>query len=223
MKILKPKFTISDINETRKNVYDYDGTWICRIELNSYASTDNQWTITQTSNDNYIEHVRYIRFASCEEAAGFYHTLHKKCKEIVENNPLPKDVADHLTDRARKLRDEERETLDRFHRIRNDRYLLGQLMKRSQIDRVSWTFDDSDEESLVRELLEFKVTIARHSDQSDQMPQIKVPFFSESALYSLIGKDDARSVLGFIHAICNCIAPNVVAGLEWKEQCQDQA
>jgi len=38
----------------------------------------------------------------------------------------------------------------------------------------------------------------------------EAPFFSEAFLYNLVGKDEARSILGIVRRLC------VQAGVEWR-------
>jgi len=95
---------------------------------------------------------------------------------------IKSDLASYLNQRARDLQ-ENRRTLKAL--LLEQRHLLS-LAKKYGLDVVKSWCESGDSGKAVKELSEFCL------DGGD------VPFFCETTLYELIGKDDARTVLALI-------------------------
>ena len=166
---------------------------------------DGQWRITETTPTEYSEDVRFLRFTSREAAAGFFLALHRRVEEINKSRPLPEDVTQYLKDRARHLSDEEHEALMTLQRVRGERYDLLRFARRNQLPDLVWRTEDSDPERVVRNLLSFTV----HGLEEGR----EVPFFSETNLYPLLGKEDARTLRSRLGAVCRRVAANITEEL----------
>ena len=167
------------------------------------------WKIYETTERKYTEFLNDIKFETKEQAAFFCHQFIERSSKIAETAPLPYDVTRYLEERENHLRKEEESTLEDFYRIREERYRLREVAKRNQISSIMFHTQWIDKEKAVNELLTFEVHIKADGKEEYEA----VPFISEAALYSLIGKDDARNVLVLINNICNMVAPNIVASI----------
>lgn len=190
---------------------DQYGEPLCELENYSQFSDDKEcpWLISSMSPDdvNFGDQLRYNRFRSKEEAANFAYLLRTWWRQTVESQPIPDDAAFYLGRRADTLRNEEQHLLGRLMDVAHEKYQLNQLAKKYGIRHVEWRTDDSDPEKAVRDLLEFKVHVGKRNKRQE------VPLFSEAALYELLGKEDARSVLALLKRVCVKVAPNVTEEL----------
>lgn len=180
---------------------DADDKYGDRIGILSlgYPRDMEVWYWRTTYPEDLLEYVGHIPFPNKDIAANFLNSLNLRAEKYRKEHPLPDDVNRYLVERARGLQKEEQRILSEFTRIRHEQWRLLQFAKRNQIEEVVWTAGDSDNEKVVRDLLEFKVHVKGK----------EVPLVSEAALYELIGKSEARTALALIERLCNCVAPNV--------------
>lgn len=190
----------------KTNPKDTVGKELCVVSL----GRSGFWRIGDCFPNDYIDHVRYIKFHSKEQAAITFYTICQKVGDIVNHNPLPEIVKDYLQSRAESLRQRERELLSEFWNIYNERCKLRQMAEQNHIDSVMHYTDDTDQEAMVRKLLEFNVSIPKQLLKKNDFGKcVEVPLFSEQCLYALFGKDDARTILSLVSTVCQKIAPNV--------------
>ena len=202
--IWKPKYDKDDGKHYKVSVAresdDQYGEPLC--EVTDYGER-SRWQITATTPDDYLPFVRYTKFDTKEQAVHFFHALHRKAEAVTTSRPLPDDVGRYLDDRARELQEDERRALDLFRKVRFERFALLRFAERNQLTHVKWKTEDTDAEATLRAMLEFKVFV------EDDGQEVEVPFFSETALYNLIGKDAARTVLGMVRRVCEGVSPRV--------------
>jgi len=165
-------------------------------------SSSHRWWITECEPSDYLDVVSSLRFSDKETAASAYYAIVTKSQKVIETMPLPENVKRYLEERAENLQQEEQKLLTEFYRIRNERYMLNKFADENKIERVAWRTRSSDAEDAVRSIYDFKV----YSETEKQ----ELPFFSESILYELVGKDAARSILVRVEHLCDFVAPNVV-------------
>lgn len=104
---------------------------------------------------------------------------------------VPKDIQQYLIIRRRLLNEE----FEKCRAIQRERQRLLNLAREYGIPKLEWATEESDPASAVSMVRSFCRT------GSD------IPFFSESELYELVGKEDARTIL----AIINRLIDQVVA------------
>ncbi len=143
--------------------------------------------------------VETISFETQEQAAQFLYVLIESSKEHLESNPLPEDVRRYLEDRGNALSEEIKTLTSRFHGIQTEMYILRKVGMRSQIPFIDWRTELGDGDKLVHNLLKLKVYVEEEKRE--------VPFISEAALYHLVGKDAARSILKRVEDLCKFAAP----------------
>lgn len=151
-------------------------------------------------SDDYFKQLRDIslNFNTKEEAANFAYNFNKTVKETIDAKPLSQDLMSYLKTRARDLAREKQELMSNFVRIDNDFFSLEQLAKKYNIEDLLYTTESNLNSNCVEKLLDFKVYV------NDE----EVPFFSEVALYNLIGKEDARTVLALLSNVISKIDPS---------------
>ena len=106
---------------------------------------------------------------------------------------VPEDIQQYLILRGRLL-DEE---FQKCRAIQRERRRLLYLAREYEIQELEWATEESDPASAVSMARSFCLT------GSD------VPFFSESELYELVGKEDARTVLAIVDQLIDQV---VVSG-----------
>lgn len=180
---------------------DQFGRPLCEV-VDSFG--ENKWRITATTPSDYHGHVMYAVFPTKEVAAHFFYSLHQRSEALNQIRQLPDDLVQYLEDRARHLRSEEEETGRHFIQVRHERYALNQFASRNQLKTLDAFTDDADPGNSVRKLLSFSIT----GEGKD-----KIPFFSETSLYELIGKNAARTLRSLLRKVCQEVAPNVVEEL----------
>lgn len=184
-----------------KNDEDKYGSSIGTLYHGGEGTKKRYWKWNETRPSDLASVVNDIHFPTKEDAANFLYLLHTRSEQYKTENPLPEDVKRYLTSRAEYLRKTEERVLGEFLEIRSERWQLLQFAKRNQIDEVEWRTEDSDQTAMVRKLLDFEVYVKKEKKE--------VPLFSETALYNLIGKEDARTVLSLLRDVVKCIAPNI--------------
>lgn len=183
-----------------KSEDDQYGNLICTL----YKQEENKWRIYDIHERSIPEITNYL-FPTKEAAATFVASLLMEVERVRNVSPLPKSVQTYLVRRAQQLKENEKNLLSQFWQIRDEQYQLLKFARENKIGEVEWNTDHSDIELAVKKLLEFEVAI-----KGEDKP---VPFFSETSLYKLIGKDDARTVRALLNALLEKVAPNIVPEL----------
>lgn len=173
---------------------------LCTIRKRTHV-TPHYWSITKVYPEKFNDAVRYLKFPDENQAAHFCWVLVKTTEEITKSRPLPNDVTEFLTLRARQLSEERRRLISQFHQIDSELYALGKMAERNQIEPILWSADQSDGEQLVNDLLDFMVSVKGEKEE--------VPLASEAAAYVLFGKEEGRTFLHLLSAVCHFIAPHI--------------
>ncbi len=163
------------------------------------------WSWYDVSNSSFHEYVAHIVFPEMEIAANFLYALMDKSNKYCLEQPVAEDIKRYLERKAIDLRKEEQEILGRFWGIRAERSQLFQFAKQNRISGLRYLTEDTDDEKLVRDLLQFEI----HIEDKDDGEFKTVPFVSETSLYNLIGKEDARTAMVLIRNLCDRIAPHI--------------
>jgi len=165
--------------------------------LRKKSISNPKWHWVETDPDVLLDAVKGMVFDQMEEAAYYLWSVLKMVKKFHSGNPLSEDVSQYLGQRSRSLRDEERNILSRLLDIRIERFGLRKIAEKYNLENIVWQTDDCDKEKVVRDLLKFSLS------EGD------VPLISETCLYDLIGKDDARTFMSLLQKALSFVAPNV--------------
>ena len=168
--------------------------WLCRVQENRLYP--GQWRITH-AHERIYEELRYLQFESKEHAAKFVFALETTLITIEHGKPLPVDVTDYFNRRAQAALQELRELRGRITYVQMERRQLLALGRDYGLESATYLSEDADSHKSLRDLLKFRIYV------KDQ----EVPFFSEAALYELIGKEDARTVLALLRKVITHIDP----------------
>lgn len=133
------------------------------------------------------------RFPTKELAFQFVVMVRKAYLAEIKRVPLTENARGYIERRARSLRDRTSALISQLHDVRNEKWELLVLAREAGVREATFYVDDSDLGTAAKELLEYK-----YGDH---------PFFSESCLYELIGKDAARSVLGMLERLLAIVKP----------------
>jgi hypothetical protein len=174
-----------------------DASSRCIGYLKFSVGANNKWRWAETVPSDLLNTVKDIRFATKEDAADYLWSLLKMSKIFPSGNPVSEDVSQYLEQRSRSLRDEERNVLSRLLDIRIERFGLRKIAEKSNLENIVWQTDDCDKEKVVRDLLKFSPSGG------------DVPLISETCLYDLIGKEDARTFMSLLQKALSFVAPNV--------------
>lgn len=194
------------------SVKDEHGQHLADINRASWKGSGKYLYITNTELE-----IENCRFNTVQNAFYFVVGVARASKKQVETRPLPEEVMEFLNERARTLRDRSQKLHMDALDLESEKYRLLKLAQKHGVDKAEIYIGDSDAEAAVDELLDFKVQV--EFDKYNENGEVvgteweEVPFFSESCLYELIGKDQARSVLGRMRRIIGKIAPNKVQRL----------
>lgn len=166
-----------------------------------YYGIDNYSMSSSRGADDYFRQLSGVplKFNTKEEAANFAYNFNKTVKETIDTKPLSQDVMSYLKTRARDLAREKQELMSNFVRIDNELYLLEQLGKKYNVEGLLCAIESNLNSDCVEKLLDFKVYVDNEG---------VVPFFSEVSLYSLIGKENARTVLALLSNVISKIDPS---------------
>lgn len=169
-------------------------------ELMHHTITPNKhWRWLETKPHELLLVVKNIKFKTKEEAADFLYLLHTTSEKYKESNPLPDDIRTYLVNRANTLYNEKQNILRMLYSIQAEQQFLTKLAEQNKIERILWSTDSSDIKTTIEKLLDFKIKIKKK----------EVQLFSEAALYHLIGKDDARTVLALLRNVVSIAAPDI--------------
>jgi len=177
---------------------------VCLVER--VFSGSRKWSI-RLRHASVPEEIRHVQFGSKESAASFYVLYRKSVRAEVERHPLPEDVTDFLVRRSRHLHDRQKTLESELVSVLMDQRQLLEIARRYNLDEAAWAVEDSDVETAVKKLLEFSVP------SPDKEEEGECPFFSEQCLYSLIGKEEARTVLALVRGVLKFVSPSDATGL----------
>lgn len=132
------------------------------------------------------------RLDSFEKAAAFLYNVWYAAEEARKAVPVNSEVLTIIREMARTIRRETEIARDLSFNANSKQRELRYVAKKLGIRDLVWELGDDDD---IEEILKFCLS------GSD------VPFFSETVLYDLIGKDDARSVLGLLRRMIKRVDP----------------
>lgn len=144
--------------------------------------------------------VGVMRFKSKEDAFEFAVAVRRKVLSEIARRPLPDEINDHLALRARSVRDRQEALRSQMLDLRIEAAALAGFGEKFGIPDVTMFVDKSDAATALKDLCDFEVGVEGEKDP--------VPLLSETALYPLIGKDAARSVLARLRTLRRAIAPD---------------
>lgn len=199
----KPQFVIEEDKPNifgRKMHVKKDG----RLDyLGKIINYDEGWRWVETMPNELLPFVKNVTLPTSEIAASFLYAIKERADAFCKAHPIPQDLSGYLERKARDLWEAHQKLLHQFWEVRHDLHMLNKFANQYGMETIKWQTEDVDQERIVRKLLEFSVFIEAENRE--------VPFFSEVALYNLVGKDDARTILSLIKKLCNAIAPNIVS------------
>jgi hypothetical protein len=194
---MSDKYTMTQIKEDKEYVIKFGYETIATISHSTWKDK-SYWRINTFNECKIlIPPETYCRFITKEDAYNFVTYSHATIKHHTETSPLPEVARRYFTDRARALREETSAHISALHNLRSQKYQLLQLIEQFGVEHAAFYIDDSDLGKAIKELLEFKIN---HKSE-------EIHFFSESVLYDLVGKDDARSILGHLERLMKIIDP----------------
>lgn len=187
------KLEQSPHNDTSWDVKDERNVKVASVNYAKWKGKEAYYYLSEEAKTD----VGHRKFPDKELAFHFIVAVIQAAQKEVNKRPLPEDVMDAFNRRARSLRERGQQLHSQLLDLQFEQYALLQMAKKYGVDEAEMYLGDSDIDRVVQELLEFKVVVGKE----------QVPFFSESALYELIGKDDARSVLGRMRRLMKLVAP----------------
>lgn len=143
-----------------------------------------------------------IAFETKDEAASIVLSLLTAHRKAVAKAPVPKEQVDFI---SRQLDDNRRQAQalrDMCWANRSQMRELRATAKALGLARNLPSHDESDVEKLIATIDNFKLDFDGPKDP---------PFFSEAKLYDMLGKDQARSVLGLMDQIKRALDPIAAA------------
>jgi hypothetical protein len=133
------------------------------------------------------------RFPNKEQALQFVVMVRQAYLAEIKRVPLTENARRYIEMRARTLRERTAALISQLYDVRNEKWELLILAREAGVEEATHYIDDSDLGAAINALLEYKY--GEH------------PFFSESCLYELIGKDAARSILGMMERLFAIVKP----------------
>lgn len=133
------------------------------------------------------------RFPTKELAFQFVVMVRQAYLEEIKRRPLTESAHRYIETRARSLRERTSRLVSELHDLSNEKWALLILSREAGVEEATHYVDDSDLGAAITELLDYQY--GEH------------PFFSESCLYELIGKDAARSILGMMKRLIAIVKP----------------
>jgi hypothetical protein len=133
------------------------------------------------------------KFKTKEDAFHFVVSVRKAYLNEITRRPLGKNLNQYIELQARTLRERTQAAVSNLHNLVNEKYTLLTLAREFGVKEAEVYVDDSDLGQTIDNLLSYK--FGEH------------PFFSESCLYELMGKEDARTVLALLGKLIKIVAP----------------
>lgn len=185
------RFEIMLINDNAQNENDYH--FLCyAIKTDDQQGNVAFYIERQGFPYDLIKGINRVTFATPEQAGWFYYYLHRfgsirgdiKATDTVIG--LIKETARNLSTRSKAIRDE-------AFNVQHEMRVLKEFVKELNFPEDSiYELEDNDVVARVRDM---------------KLEGDDIPFFSEAKLYDLLGKEDARSVLGAINKLMEAIDP----------------
>ncbi len=151
------------------------------------------WCVAYDSN--LYEEFSNLEFNSKEETAAFLWITATEIERINRAKPLPDRLSRYLLDRASSVKDRIKALVSELRDLRREQYALGKFAEQYDVTRLVWSTDEGNSDLVCRELLEW----TREGEAT--------PFFSETVLYELIGKEDARTLLALTKNVIKHASP----------------
>lgn len=154
------------------------------------------WYISSYSSTTVVkmQFPHNCRFPNKEQAMQFVVMVRQAYLAEIKRRPLTETARRYIEDRARSLRERTSKLVSELYDLRNEKWALLILARDAGVEEAEHYVDDSDLGEAIKDLLEFK-----HGEH---------PFFSESCLYELVGKDDARSILARLERLIAIVKPD---------------
>lgn len=149
--------------------------------------SEGQWAV---DGDDRLESLARLRFPTAELALAVGLEVLRNHDRMTKDFPVPKALNDAIERAEDKARDLEKTARDLCFTVNSLNWDLRGLRKAVGMPALTHREDD-----LIAQLDAFTTCDGKH------------PFFSESTLYDLLGKDDARSVLGLIAQVKRRLDP----------------
>ena len=145
--------------------------------------------------DTIMEFPQGNKFDTEELAYQFIVMVRQAYLAEINRRPLTEVANRYITNKAKSLRDRTSSLVSMMYDLSMEKWELLQLSKQCGVEEALVYIDDSDLGQAIDKLLNYKYG------------KEEAPFFSESVLYELIGKDAARSILGHLQQLIKLIAP----------------
>lgn len=197
-----PKFIFSDVDachDVYVRVIESPQDSVGESLLDLRGDHQEGWKITKVHPTSLLVYIPQTRFQTKEMATDFVYALRAACKKVSEKAPLPVDLVHYLDERTRELSGQEEHAVSQLIQVRREFHTLARLAERGQIKAKPYLNYSTSEESLLEELLDFEVNVEGKN----------TPLISESALYHLIGKDEARTFLSLFKKVARVISPRM--------------
>lgn len=178
------------------SVKDECGSIVAEVRK-SYPGGKEYWFISRESQTD----IGHRKFPDRELAFHFIVSVIKAKNEEIERRPLPEDVMFVFLRRAQALREKSQALHSQLMDVQFEKQELLQLAKKYGVKEAEVYIEDADIDAAIDDLLKFQVSYTEDGKQHE------APFFSESALYSIVGKEDARSILGYLRRVVEKVAP----------------
>lgn len=165
--------------------------WIC-----VHPQPDGGYRIQSNSDERIPDSVRMITFPTAEHAAAVGLAICREHDRSMKQYAAPKPLLDAI-DRAEHIVDGlEQKARGLAFEVAAAKHIVNSLRKAAGLPENEWRKDD-----LIERLNTFTLCAA------DRKKWMQHPFFTEAILYDLLGKEDARSVLGLIAEVKRHIDP----------------
>lgn len=151
---------------------------------------DGLWRIADNCDERLCDLDRRLQFPTAEMALAVGLQICRAHDRLLKDFPVPKTLNDAIERTERKARDLEKTARDLCFTVNSLNHDLRGLRKAAGMPPLIWREDD-----LITQLDSFATQGGEH------------PFFSESTLYDLLGKEDARSVLALIAQVKRRLDP----------------
>jgi hypothetical protein len=178
------------------NVKDERGSVVAEVRK-SYPGSKEYWFVSRESQTD----IGHRKFPDRELAFHFIVSVIKAKNEELERRPLPEDVMYVFQRRAQALREKGQALHSQLMDVQFEKRELLQLAKKYGVKEAEVYVEDADVDAAIDDLLNFEVIYKENGKEHE------APFFSESALYSIVGKEDARSILGYLRRVLEKVAP----------------
>jgi hypothetical protein len=176
--------------EEKKDSHGY-GDYLCEVER--YFDDENRWKVKPPFDVELPPEIGYVSFKSKEEAAYVYYCYQLAITREKARHPLPDNIRDYLTKRARSLRERKQALLSQLIDLAREQHDLLEFSRQFNLDHVEWCTEESDAQQACKELIDFKIddeTLIEH-------------------IYNTFGKDAGRAYRGHLDAVVQFVDPTL--------------